>query len=97
MLEVLIPCAIVAVCAVIAIIIFALIRSKKSLSVTLDDIIGERCVVTEKVDNYAGCGIVKVKGCQWAARGVSESDVFEVGEQLFVVAIEGVKLVCRKK
>ena len=62
----------------------------------IDAIIGERCVVTEKIDNYVGCGLVKVKGQVWSARGVGDDDIFEVGDRLTVVAIEGVKLVCRK-
>jgi len=62
----------------------------------IDAIIGERCVVTERVDNYAGCGQARVKGQIWSARGVGEDDVFEVGEVLHIVAIEGVKLICKK-
>ena len=62
----------------------------------IDAIIGERCVVTEKIDNYAGCGQARVKGQIWSARGVGEDDVFEVGEVLNIVAIEGVKLICKK-
>ena len=62
----------------------------------IDAIIGERCVVTEKVDNYVGCGQVKIKGQIWSARGVGEDDVFEVGDVLHVVAIEGVKVICKK-
>ena len=62
----------------------------------IDAIIGERCVVTEKIDNYAGCGQARVKGQIWSARGVYEDDVFEAGEVLHVVAIEGVKLICKK-
>lgn len=64
--------------------------------VTLDSIIGEKCTVVEKIDNYAGSGLVKVKGQTWSARGVSDEDVFEVGETLQVVALEGPKLVCKK-
>lgn len=62
----------------------------------IDAIIGERCVVQEKIDNFAGCGLVKIKGQLWSARGVSENDVFEPGQVLSVVAIEGVKLICKK-
>ncbi len=72
-------------------------RLKKNITKTnIDAIIGERCVVTEKIDNYRGCGQAKVKGQIWSARGVGEDDVFEVGETLHVVAIEGVKLICKK-
>ena len=69
-----------------------MVKSKTNL----DIIIGEKCVVTEKIDNFAGVGQAKVKGQLWSARGVEEDDVFEVGEVLNIVAIEGVKLVCRK-
>ena len=59
-------------------------------------IIGEKCVVTEKIDNFAGCGQVKVHGQIWSARGCDEFDIFEEGEILKIVAIEGVKLICKK-
>jgi membrane protein implicated in regulation of membrane protease activity len=62
----------------------------------LESIVGEKCVVIEKVDNFAGCGLVKVGKMQFAARGAFEDDVFEVGEVLSVVAIEGVKLILKK-
>jgi membrane protein implicated in regulation of membrane protease activity len=62
----------------------------------IEAIIGERCVVTEKIDNYIGCGQVKIKGQIWSARGVGDDDVFESGEILHVVAIEGVKVICKK-
>ena len=67
-----------------------------STKTNIDAIIGERCIVTEKIDNYAGCGQAKVKGQIWSARGVGEDDIFEVGEALRIVAIEGVKLICRR-
>ena len=61
-----------------------------------DVLVGEHCVVTERIDNYAGCGEVKVKGQIWSARGVMENDVFSEGETLKIVAIEGAKLICKK-
>ncbi len=62
----------------------------------INAIIGERCVVTERIDNYAGCGQARVNGQIWSARGAYENDCFEVGEVLDIVAIEGVKLICKK-
>ena len=62
----------------------------------IEDIIGSKGVVVEKIDNFAGCGEVKVNGNIWSARGAGEDDIFEVGESVRVVAIEGVKLICRK-
>ena len=62
-----------------------------------DSIVGERCVVTERIDNLAGCGQVKVRGGQiWSARGVAEDAAFSEGETLKIVAIEGAKLICKK-
>ena len=58
--------------------------------------IGEKCVVTEKIDNIAGCGQVRVLTEIWSARGVNVDDSFEVGEVLDVIAIEGVKLICKR-
>lgn len=85
----------------IVIIVFAeliLIKKMRAKSIVknINSIVGEKCVVTEKIDNYAGCGHVKVKGLVWSARGVGDDDIFEAGEVLRVVALEGVKVVCRK-
>ena len=73
------------------------LKPDKSTRTNIDAIIGERCIVTEKIDNFAGCGQAKVRGQIWSARGVNDDDVFEAGEVLSVVAIEGVKLICIKK
>ncbi|MBP3436308.1 MAG: NfeD family protein [Clostridia bacterium] len=61
----------------------------------VDAVIGEKCLVTEKIDNLAGAGAVKVKGLQWAARSLEEQAVFEAGETVEVIAVEGVKLICK--
>ena len=61
-----------------------------------DNIVGKKCVVTETVDNFAGCGQVKVNGQGWAARSAYDDETFKVGESVKIVAIEGVRLVCVK-
>lgn len=94
MWEIILPVVGVVIAALLAYILFK--YRGRAETVSLDDIIGERCKVVETVDNYIGCGLVKVKGQIWSARGVDDDDLFEVGEHLTVVAIEGVKLVCRK-
>ena len=71
-------------------------RASASTKTNIDAIIGERCVVTERIDNYAGCGQARVNGQIWSARGAYDDDAFEVGEVLNIVAIEGVKLICKK-
>ena len=76
--------------------IFTKCFSIKNKNVDMDSIIGMRCSVVEKIDNYAGCGLIKVNGQYWAARSASDEDTFEIGEVLNIVAIEGVKVICRK-
>ena len=63
---------------------------------TTESVVGQRCIVVEKIDNFAGCGLVKVGSQLWSARGAFEDDTFDLGENLTVVAIEGVKLICKK-
>ncbi len=71
-------------------------RYKSQAHGGIDAVIGEKCVVCERIDNFAGQGLVKIKGLVWSARGVGEDDIFEIGESLTVVAVEGVKLICKK-
>lgn len=72
------------------------IMPTKIIKTNVEAIIGEKCIVTEKVDNYAGCGQVKIKGQIWSARSVDENETFDEGDILHVVAIEGVKVICKK-
>ena len=72
------------------------IRPDSSSKTNIDAIVGEKCIVTETIDNFAGKGQVKVKGQVWSARSVDDDVSFEKGEVLKVVAIEGVKLICKK-
>ena len=69
---------------------------KKGIGASIDSLVGERCTVVEEIDNYAGCGAVRVGNQIWAARGVGEDDIFEKGTSLKIVAIEGVKMICKK-
>lgn len=71
-------------------------RNNQDSEPTLDSIVGKKCVVVERIDNFAGCGQVRVGSQSWSARGTYDDDVFEVGENLDIVAVEGVKLVCVK-
>ena len=89
--------ALFAVEALGVILAYLFIAPKLRADITVDNIIGQRCTVSERVDNYAGCGQVKVRGQYWSARAVSDDAVYDVGERLSVVAIEGVKLICKKK
>ena len=85
-----------AVGIILAKTIFSKFKRERDSRTNIEAIIGERCVVTERIDNFAGCGQARVNGQIWSARGAYENDTFEVGEVLNIVAIEGVKLICKK-
>lgn len=67
----------------------------KNEKFNIDAVIGEKCLVTEEIDNVAGRGAVKVKGLEWAARMVSDDMVIAPGIRVEVIAVEGVKLICK--
>ena len=88
--------AITVLCLVLAKTVFHDFFTPKKERFNIDAIIGEKCTVTEKIDNIAGRGAVKVRGLEWAARMLSDDDVIEEGVRVEVVAVEGVKLICKK-
>lgn len=62
----------------------------------IDAVIGSRAVVVERIENVAGCGLVKVGATSWSARALSDEEIYEPDTVLTVVAVEGVKLICKK-
>ncbi len=70
--------------------------SVKRVATNADSVIGEEAIVTEPICNIEARGQVKVKGQVWTARSLDKDTTYEVGEILHVVAIEGVKLICKK-
>ena len=72
-------------------LLYFLFRSKPLTAI--ETLVGRRCRVLETVDGMAVCGLVEVDGMLFAARSLSGKEYFE-GEELTVVAIEGVRLIC---
>ncbi len=75
--------------------VFRKFFAPKNEKFNIDAVIGEKCLVTEEIDNVAGRGAVKVKGLEWAARMVSDDMVIAPGVRVEVIAVEGVKLICK--
>ena len=73
-----------------------LVRPGKNTATNIDAIIGERGIVVEKIENIAGAGQVKVHGQYWSARSVQDECEYEQGDVVEIVAVEGVKLICKK-
>ena len=67
----------------------------RKMPTNADRFIGEKAVVTEKIENDLSKGAVKIGGLEWTARSV-DSETAEIGEQVTVEAIEGAKLIVRK-
>ena len=84
-----------AACLALAKTVFRKFFQPKNEKFNIDAIIGEKCLVTEKIDNIAGRGAVKVKGLEWAARMLSDDVVVDEGARVEVIAVEGVKLICK--
>ena len=61
-----------------------------------DMVIGKDCSVVEDIDNLLSTGAVKCMGREWTARSESGEKI-TAGETVTAVAIEGVKLIVRKK
>lgn len=57
-----------------------------------DMVIGQECVVTQRVDNLAGTGAVTVGGKTWTARS-ADGQTIELGAVVTAVSIQGVKLI----
>ena len=68
---------------------------KKADVFTVESAIGTQCTVVERLDNLAGRGSVSVMNMEWAARTVSDEIVIEAGSTVEIIAVEGVKFICR--
>lgn len=69
--------------------------NKKAEPTNADMVIGKIGVVTDKIDNIAETGLVKVNGSLWTAR-TADGSVVEIGEKVNVLKISGVKLIVEK-
>lgn len=57
-----------------------------------DMAIGQKCVVTQRIDNLAGTGAVSVGGRIWTAR-TADGTTAEPGDIVVAQSIQGVKLI----
>lgn len=63
----------------------------KAVSTNVDRVIGQRAIVTEKIDNIENVGQVKVNGMVWSARSTDDVAIAK-DKAVKVEKIEGVKL-----
>ena len=63
---------------------------------SVESAVGTRCTVIERLDNLAGRGAVSVNDMEWAARTTSDEIIIEAGREVEIIAVEGVKFICRE-
>lgn len=68
----------------------------RSVATNADRSIGRAAVVTERIDNLAATGAIKLDGVVWTARSTDDAVAIEPGERVTVRAIEGVKLIVER-
>lgn len=61
-----------------------------------DMLLNKEAVVTESINNTYAKGAVKIQGIEWTARSENDGEIPE-GEIVIVKAIEGVKLIVKRK
>ena len=59
----------------------------------VDSMLGERGIVTGRIDNLHSCGQVTLKGMEWSARSQETEGTIEEGTVVVVKKIDGVKLI----
>ncbi len=72
------------------------IVNKKAEPTNADMVLGRTGIVTERIDNLAPSGLVKVNGSVWTARSADDT-VIEAGEKVIIREISGVKLIVIKE
>jgi membrane protein implicated in regulation of membrane protease activity len=65
------------------------LRTPAQLRTGTAALVGRTAVVTERVDNGAPSGAVKLEGEVWTARAYDEDEVIEAGRRVHVIEIRG--------
>lgn len=61
----------------------------------VESIVGRQAIVLDEVSNLHGTGRVSVGGQEWSARSVDNDVDLQEGSVVEVVAVSGVKLICK--
>ena len=72
------------------------LKIKDPKATNTDLLIGSAALVVEDIDNILEKGAAKINGQVWSARSTDENEKILAGTRVTVVAISGVKLICKK-
>lgn len=67
--------------------------NKTTVKTNYESLIGQEAKVTEKIDNNALTGSAFLDGKEWTARSFDDNEIIEVGTNVKVKDIVGVKLI----
>ncbi|MGN0512771.1 MAG: NfeD family protein [Lachnospiraceae bacterium] len=92
------------ICLIVSgiLIIFARPVAQRKLSIgkvktNVEELIGEKARVIEKIDNIAGTGRAIVRGQEWMARSEDDAVTFDEESIVIINKISGVKLIVKKE
>ena len=69
--------------------------NKDRIRTNAESIVGKQGIVLSQIDNLKGQGQVSVGGQEWSARSADDDQVLEERSVVEIVAISGVKLICK--
>lgn len=69
--------------------------NKDRVRTNAESIVGQEAIVLTEVSNLKGTGQVSIGGQEWSARCESDDQTLEEGSIVKVVAISGVKVICK--
>lgn len=62
----------------------------------VESVVGKTAVVTKMIDNVHATGSAELEGMEWTARASSDTDIYQVGDVVQVLEVQGVKLIVKK-
>ena len=71
-------------------------KNKEKDELNVNGMAGKVALVTKTINNLEGVGEAKIGGEVWSAISENESEVIEVGTQVTVVRVDGVKIIVKK-
>lgn len=69
--------------------------NKDRVRTNVESLVGKQAIVLSQIDNVQGIGQVSVSGQEWSARSYADNEKMEQGAVVTIVAISGVKLICK--
>ena len=62
----------------------------------VDSVIGKNAVVLKTIDNLHSTGTAELEGMEWTARASKDENIYQAGEIVRVLEVQGVKLIVEK-